>query len=460
MNLRKLIDDYSKNTDGQAGLTVKAQGVVPSFPWVDVDTKAVKHGAVMYFTVKNTENENEHHVVLGCSADPATAGTARWGVWCGDSFLEGTPGSEKRLAQLEGLADAGAYLAHHGSLKKSHACNFWARHRQGVKAGEPMACKHVHFVARLLRDFASSSTSGQLSSDTLTTLEQLETKHVLGATQAATGVAQSRLGQMAFKVPVLFEGDRGSGKTHEARAFAKAHNLPLIMVGGNEGITATDLLGHLVRAPGGDFVWKDGALSRAFRLAQTGKVVLLIDELLRIPQRELSVLLTALSPFDDQYTLATGRMLRVENGVGVEEELQAPVSNLCVIATTNIGAEFAVDEIDPALAERFEVIRKDTDEDALKAILTQAVRSKGFPTTVVPKLLRFFRGASALVENGNLNRAPTTRTLVRAVNLASSEAEIFLNIQEQALLWVDRTPSGKPVKEQITSIHELVKRVM
>jgi MoxR-like ATPase len=217
-----------------------------------------------------------------------------------------------------------------------------------------------------------------------------------------------------------------------------------------------DMLGYLVPVGYQQMVWKDGPLSEAFRKAGKAKVVLLIDELLRIPERELSVLLTAFAPDRGVYRLRTGRIKEVLDGVAVEEVLECPVENLCVIATTNVGAEYAVDEIDPALAERFVIIRKDSTVDALRVILAEVVKRVGLPAKKAEQLLKFFQKMTEAKARGLVRHAPTTRTLVRALELAGTTDRLPQAVQALSLLWVARTSEGQPVPEQLTTVKKFI----
>jgi midasin (ATPase involved in ribosome maturation) len=265
------------------------------------------------------------------------------------------------------------------------------------------------------------------------------------------------LDSMMFRVPVLVEGDRGSGKTYEAHAFARQNDLPLIEMGGHEGVEAIDLLGTYTPMADRTLVWKDGPLSQAFRRASKGTpTMLLVDELLRIPTRQQSVLLTALSPIDGYYRLRTGRIVNVDDGVGEEEVLRCKVEHLAIVATTNVGADYALDNLDPAIAERWMILRKDTSEESLRAVLSEVVSAKGYGLGTTNRLVRFFLKAKELRNAGQIARLPTTRTLVRAVELAGSEDEVGTMLLNQSLLWVERDLEGYPVKEQIESIRSLV----
>lgn len=261
----------------------------------------------------------------------------------------------------------------------------------------------------------------------------------------------------AFKVPVLFEGDRGSGKTFDVREFARTEKMNYLEVAGHESVEAIDFLGHPMQSEHG-IVWKDGKMSQAFRAARSGKkTVLLIDEMLRIPQRHLSVLLSALSPDSEgNFRLQTGRMVGVHDGVGVEEEIVVASTNLAIFATTNVGPEFAIDELDPAVAERFIIARKDTEKPVLTKILQSKAKSKGFSSVVALKLVELFDKTRRMVDTGMLNRHATTRTLARALEYADSEADVKMILMDQVLLWADRDSAGKPVAAQVTQIQRTI----
>lgn len=273
-------------------------------------------------------------------------------------------------------------------------------------------------------------------------------------------MSKAHIAKYAFKVPILFEGDRGSGKTYDVREFAKQNSLPYFEMAGHESVEAIDFLGHHVQSAHG-IVWKDGKLSQAFRAVSKGVAgALLIDEMLRIPQRHLSVLLSALSADSDgNYRLQTGRMLEVVDGIGVEEELIVPASKLAVFATTNVGPEFAIDDLDPALAERFIIVRKDTEKKVLVEILAKHSEIKNFSGLIAVKLADFFERTQRMVQTGTLNRHATTRTLSRAIEHADNEADVKNILRDQALLWVDRNAAGHPEPGQLSDVYKTIEQL-
>ena len=435
-----------------AALTVEPafSGAAVPYPFKDIDTGAASLAAVMVWHVGNATNGRNHNVVLACRLLDAKPDFA---VWCGDGFLDGTLARERPQDRVIAMTaahkdlpsatvDAVQAVAGALSVRRSDGCNFWKLHASGEY------CKHVKHVL--------ATVVSQDHADQLANAVSMFAGSVAPAAGAPAAAAIDWRERLPFAVPVLLQGDRGSGKTHDVFAFARARSLPLVLLAGHEGIQAIDMLGHLVPYGSGSLVWKDGPLAEAFRRAASEKVVLLIDEVLRIPQRELSVLLTALTPFEGHYHLPTGRMVAASDGVGAQEVLRCPVSNLAVFATTNVGGQYAVDDLDPAIAERFIVFQKDTEESVLRGILAGVVDSRGWAADVVDRLVVFYRSLNALVGAGSLNRAATTRTLVRAVQLAASEAELPQTIEWHALLWVDLDSRGKPDVEQLRLVTQTI----
>lgn len=424
------------------------------FPYYDVKSQA-SHMSVAYVArVKETTatgDITEHTVAVAYVLKDG--GEEDWGVWCSDKFIEGRAmtlaEAKERCEQAVGSLPNRAsvvdqMMKHFKTQKESDRCDFWKNFRR-----DQTLCVHTKAVLAHLRD-------------NVTDLQNT----MVGAYQAATNgaVASEPIGdtyslaELAFKVPVLFEGDRGAGKTVEARQFCRTNNYNRVEFGGHAGIEAPDMLGYLVPWGKDTMVWKDGPLAEAFRKGRKAKTVLIIDELLRIPERELSILLTALSPDHGVYRLRTGRVTEVVDGVAQEEELECPVENLCVIGTTNVGSEYAVDEIDAALAERFVTIRKDTNLEQLKTILKFWVTEKKFPQKVAANCTNFFLKMVEARNRGLVARTPTTRTLVRAIELATTVDDVRRLVNSQVLLWVARTSEGYPVPEQMTDVKKIIEK--
>lgn len=425
----------------------------PAYTMVD---KSITLASAFRARVSNRDGSDAHTVVL---THHVTDGVESFSIVCGDSMSDGTvaEGEARRrcAVAVSGDEDAVAPKVLKGPMalmfqnvykqyEGSAPCNFWSLAKKKELCSHTQSFlfhlnNHLPDFIKQMRDMSVAGLEGPVASLSKGPIWSLE--------------------ELAFRSPVLLEGDRGSGKTVEARQFARSRGLQYVECPGHEGIEAPDLLGFLVPYGPGEMVWKDGPLAEAFRKAQYGQVVLVLDELLRIPQRELSILLTTFSPDDGVYRLRTGRMVSVEDGVGTEEVLECAISNLCVIATTNVGAEYAVDEIDPALADRFVLIRKDTTRAKLEHILGMLASKNGLSSSLVKQALGFYDAMLALQKSGMMRNVPTTRTMARAFELALEDEDVQRGLLSQYLLWVARTSDGKAVPEQVKLVESSLKKV-
>lgn len=419
-------------------------------PEYDVLSRETYLCAAYWAVVKDTSKSHTHVVVVAYRKED---GNNKFRITCADRYLEGKLESDSVQSRISGALETvsvdkvdqvqRSLEEAFNLLPESAHCTFWEKWR----ANQELCAHTSHFLAYLRDNKPDFKSSLQSFYESAYSVQQ----------DALTKDGIVQIQHLAFRVPILLEGDRGAGKTLESRAFARKHDYPVVEVGGHEGIESVDLLGCLVPYAGNQVVWKDGPLSEAFRLAQTQKTVLIIDELLRIPTRQLSILLTPLSPDEGRYKLRTGRILSVEDGVAKEEVLTCPIENLAVIATTNVGSEYAVDDCDPALAERFIILRMDTTEEKLKHVLTEFVNRNKMQEKLVAQCVLFFNQCKALGWQGQLARTPTTRTMVRLLELVKLGAMPWMAVQTLSLLWVSRGADGMPNGEQQKILEKLAK---
>jgi len=450
------VDDFAKagHVAGATltpGLTMTTPKLV-FYPYYDVILKEPRFSTA--FLTNVTDTDGTHVVLLSYSYRD---GEPHLDIWCADKFNEGKLDEAEAKTRCEGATTnlpnkaklVKEMMANFNTSAKSAQCDFWSTWRR-----DKTLCSHTSHVLAHLRDNVP---------DYQTQMQEAYDNAVSGVVTGAPALGETlTLDNLAFIVPILFEGERGAGKTVTARAFARTNGYKRVEFGGHEGIESPDMLGFLVPASSDMMVWKDGPIAEAFRSARKQKTVLIIDELLRIRQRELSILLTALSPDEGVYRLRTGRIVGIEDGVAVEEELECPVENLCVVATTNVGSEYAVDDIDPALAERFVVLRKDTTKAELKRILKLVATKLSVDLKSVDYSVMFFEKMTEMKNRGMVKHAPTTRTLVRALELAAKTGattdDVKRGVRTQLLLWVARNGDGHPVPEQVTDVEKLIER--
>jgi hypothetical protein len=282
------------------------------------------------------------------------------------------------------------------------------------------------------------------------------------------------------RVPVVLQGSQGSGKTTGARTFARQQGFSeseIIEIAGHRGVEACDLLGHLILS-NGQTLWKDGAITQAFRSVgccepdelpglvnrsqrSGASVFLLIDEIYRIPVREREIFLNALQPDVIHgircYKLRTGRALPWKDGAFREEMIYTPCHLLSIVATSNVGVEFDVEEGCAASRERFVVAYVETDERLFKEVVRAALRERGFDPKLSVKFLKLHRALGNAKSDHTLNGALTLRTVVRAIENAFYPDDLGHTLFEIGQIWVEATETGAPLEEQLKVLETSIK---
>lgn len=139
-------------------------------------------------------------------------------------------------------------------------------------------------------------------------------------------------------------GPPGSGKTSLVYYLAQEKNWELVRITGKESMRDEDMMGTY-RVKGDIPVWVEGPLEKAFRLAQEKPVILIIDEITRIPSRYLNVFIEIINDYDYD------KFMFYNNVTG--KEWIAPKENLKFFATANVN-QVGVNDIPEALLDRFE----------------------------------------------------------------------------------------------------------
>jgi hypothetical protein len=282
-------------------------------------------------------------------------------------------------------------------------------------------------------------------------------------------IGKSRIEHYMFRKHILLQGPKGVGKTYQVDKLLKDKGIETEFLGGNESIEAIDLQGFQMRNEDGNLIWKDGAVTAAFRKASMGqKTVLFIDEMLRIPKRELNFLVSCLTPdSENMYVLRTGRVshvLRVvgadgkEHDIAQEEIIRVKSDMLWAVGTTNAGAGYAVDTIDEALADRFRTIIISAEDKKIKDIVLNKIKEKGFKEKYADKLMSFYKAFNGLREAGELTKTVNVRHLVEVIDLADEEDHIALMLKDLIPTFAEMSVNGTPNETQESIIEELIDR--
>jgi len=474
----KELYDYKKNEGKLDANYIVSNSYTTPYPFIDIDTNEIKFSIAHVMKLTNTTDSTKNHTVV-----LAYEGKEYF-FWCGDNFIDNTKTHTMKKGKeivSEAIKDVKNNIAEASKQMNeifhketaSSGCGFW---RDWKSSGE--ICKHVkHFLS-------------EIDSATIDSLEVIHNDY-MNAVKPSSSNDLQKLKRYAFKKHVFIDGPKGFGKTYGVYDFLDTEKIPsenVFEVGGFEGLESIDLLGqnipfvkevkkanksvvlkanNVFSSQDGtehiqDLVWMDGALTAAFRNASKGKkTVLMIDEILRIPGRELSVLVAALTPNNKgEFTLRTRRIIGLnEDGCGIEEVIKCSKENLWVVATTNIGAEYDVDEIESALADRFMIIHKPANRDVIKNIIIKEVKNRKFKVDVVKKLMEFYDKMVDYKTSEEISKLINTRHLAEVVEFAIDESDVPNVVSDQILKWVDRDVDGKPNSTQFTLIEKTIQNI-
>lgn len=413
------------------------------------------------FKVVGADASKPHTVVISLSMDP-DSGTESVRGWCGDTFFEGRlTAVEMRRREHNAIEWAKRSFpgCHVGELSrqitsgygqggyKSAGCNFWARKDSG-------GCKHYRMaLARM------------------TESELQEMRHSYAAAMglaapAMTGAAIDKVSALratAFLAPALIIGPPASGKTHSVRSFAESIDAEYIEYGCHEGTETTDLLGFTVPYKGG-WVWKDGPVSEGFRKAAAGKrVVLLLDELLRMPREQRSALLTAFGEYAGRYTLRTGRIVSESDGVGQEETLRCKVESLFLVGTTNAGAQFGIEDMDGALKSRFRLMYFAASEATIDEAMDAALDDKKWSTAdrewAKRALVDLMKKSELGARSSALSAPLDLRAIKRIIASSALRTEMESAAAGECLQCAALSKDGTVIAEQEAFYNAMVRKV-
>ena len=293
-------------------------------------------------------------------------------------------------------------------------------------------------------------------------VKQLDDMKSGGSGAAADG----KLAKYFFKKHILLKGEKGGGKTYMVTKMiaGMAADVDSVDIRGHEGMEATDLLGYYIKTDSGNLVWKDGPLTQAFRNAAKGrKTILFIDETLRIPKRELNVLVGAISPdYSGNFVLDTNQADTIEvdaagRSIANVEKLTVPKDMLWVVGTTNAGAGYAVDQVDEALADRFRIIVKRTGEKEMQTILTKVSKDFGHDKKQVKKLMGLYKSFNTLKESGELTKLINLRHLCEILEF-SEPNDLVEASYDLIPTWCSDDQNGYPNETQEAIIEGIIEK--
>jgi len=236
---------------------------------------------------------------------------------------------------------------------------------------------------------------------------------------------------------ILVTGQAGVSKTYTVSKYAEAEDRKMFFKALDNGTETIDLVGHLIKLTNGEFAWKDGVVTQAFRAAAKGeKVLLFIDELLRAPDKELSLLVGCLTPDSrGKLVLRTGRPLEATlvDGVVEEEVLETTLENLWCVATTNQGRGYHTGKIDMALKDRFRIFEQTMSEETSKEIATTVLRASPYGSKLsdtaieglIEKMYKVVNAVATHVDgDGKLKQYITIRHITEVINTSKKVKDI------------------------------------
>jgi len=252
---------------------------------------------------------------------------------------------------------------------------------------------------------------------------------------------------------MLIFGRHGVGKTYGIRKFVEKHGYKLVIIQANNSVDDIYLKGHLMRDYDGNFKWKYGKLSLAYKMAEKEKIIVFIDEFLRLPETTFNNLITAMDPYDGNYLFDTERPIKDDSFSDclLTEEVVVPTSNLWFICSTNIGSEYNVEELEPALKDRFIPYHLNMEDNDKYSLIKKIVIEKGFATEA-ENVINFFKKMQKLYKISIIPSEINIRHISDIVLMAENEDDLKYRLYDKILVWVNNDLKGNPIKEQFESV--------
>ena len=258
------------------------------------------------------------------------------------------------------------------------------------------------------------------------------------------------------KIPVLFKGPTGCGKTRfveymsyklgqpltkvradgsgGADADSNGHNLPLVTIACHEDLTASDLVGRYL-LEGANTVWIDGPLTRAVKAGG----ICYLDEIVEA-RKDTTVLI---HPLTDHR-----RILPVEK----RGELLEAADGFLLVLSYNPGYQSALKDLKHSTRQRFVAIEFDYPPRAIEAEIVR--HESGADEAIAHQLAKLGEKVRNLKEHG-LGEGASTRLLIYAGKLISQGISPRRACQV-AINWAvtDDESVQRSIEEIISSIFE------
>jgi MoxR-like ATPase len=249
----------------------------------------------------------------------------------------------------------------------------------------------------------------------------------------------------------LLAGPTATGKTFSVELAARALGWRVEQIEGKEGLLDLDFMGGYVpdETDPAKRVWKDGPVTRAMRLAQSGECVLLfVDEGNRIPRPQVNILLTLLNRRPAQWCWAQG-LIDVPDDVGPlhaaeiplrAEQVWCPAANLRVVVAGNFGKAYAVYELDPALRRRFPTV-VEYNYPPFEDERTLVVKRSGLSPDVASPLVKLAAETRRRHAGGTLHAPLDTESLIhwaaKCARLGKKSLTVAEVMAQAELTWAD-----------------------
>ncbi len=251
------------------------------------------------------------------------------------------------------------------------------------------------------------------------------------------------------KIPVLFKGPTGCGKTRFVeymsyrlgRPLTKVnessgggHNLPLVTIACHEDLTASDLVGRYL-LEGENTVWIDGPLTRAVKAGG----ICYLDEIVEA-RKDTTVLI---HPLTDHR-----RILPVEK----RGELLEAADGFLLVLSYNPGYQSALKDLKHSTRQRFVAIEFDYPPRPIEAEIVR--HESGADEAVAHQLAKLGEKVRNLKEHG-LGEGASTRLLIYAGRLITQGIAPRRACQV-AINWAvtDDESVQRSIEEIISSIFE------